>query len=71
MGSRVLWPYDYRERLDGVRGILTGLCWENVLIVEKVLNPCHDVVDVCGGSKMDALAILIDPCVVETAGRHR
>jgi hypothetical protein len=67
--SHVLWPKDYRARLGEVRVILTRLCWENIFIVEKVLNPCHDIVNVRGRGKMDTLAILINPRVVETAGR--
>jgi hypothetical protein len=49
-------------------GLLTGFCWEHGFIIEKVLDPCHDIVDVRGCGKMDTFAILIDPCVVETAG---
>jgi len=46
---------------------LTRLCWENSFIVEKVLNPRHNVVNVGRRGKMNTFAILIDPCVVETA----
>ena len=44
----------------------TGLGGEDVLVVEEVLYPCHDVVDVCGRRKLDAFAVLVDPRVVET-----
>ena len=43
----------------------TGLGGEDVLVVEEVLHPGHHVVDVGGCGELDALAVLVDPCVVE------
>jgi hypothetical protein len=42
----------------------TGLCGEDVLVIQEILDPCHDVVDVCRSAKVDAVAILVDPGVV-------
>jgi len=50
---------------------VTRLGGEDVLIVEKVLNPCHDIIYVCRCCKVDALAILVDPCIIEVwSSRH-
>ena len=45
----------------------TGLSGEDVLIVKEVLHPCHHVVDVGGRGELHALAVLVDPRVVETS----
>lgn len=41
---------------------------ENVLVVQQVLNPREDIVDVCRGGKFDLLSIRVDPRVFEPAG---
>lgn len=46
----------------------TGLGGEGVLVIEEVLHPGHHVVDVGGCGELDALAVLVDPCVVEATG---
>ena len=56
--------------MDGRAPIRTGLGGEDVLVVKEVLHPCHHVVDVGGCGELDALAVLVDPGVVQ-AGRRR
>ena len=46
----------------------TGLGGEDVLVVEEVLHPGHHVVDVGGCGELDALAVLVDPSVVQAGG---
>lgn len=44
---------------------LTGFRGEDVLVVEQILDPGHDIINVCGCGEVDALSILVDPSVVE------
>lgn len=43
----------------------TRFCREDVLIVEQVLDPGHDVINIGRCGEVDALSILIDPSVIE------
>ena len=43
----------------------TRLGGEHILVIEHILHPCHDIVDVRRRGKLYALAVLVDPCVVE------
>ena len=54
-----------KGRWEGGVPIRTGLSGENVLVVKEVLHPCHNVVNVRGCRKLDALAVLIAPGVVK------
>jgi len=47
---------------------VVGPCWERGWIIEKVLSPSENKVDVDRCSKFNWLAIGIYPCVVEPAG---
>lgn len=51
-----------------LRKVMTRLCGEDVFVTEEVLDPGPDVVDVGGCGEVDALLILIDPCVREAGG---
>lgn len=44
---------------------LTRLCGEDVLVIEQVLDPGHDVINICRCGKVNTFAILVDPSVVE------
>ena len=46
----------------------TRFCGEDSLIVKKVLHPCHDIVDVRRRRELYALAVLVDPGVVQAGG---
>ena len=56
-------------RWEGTVG-RTGFSREDVLIVKEVLHPCHHVVDIGGRGKLHALAVLVDPRVVEASGER-
>jgi hypoxanthine-guanine phosphoribosyltransferase len=40
---------------------LTGFGGKDVFIVEDILNPGHDIIDLSGCGEVDALSILVDP----------
>ena len=42
----------------------TRLGREGIFVVQQVLDPCHDIIDVRRCSQLHALAILVDPCIV-------
>lgn len=44
---------------------LTRFCGEDVLVVEQVLDPGHDVINIGGCSEVDTLSILVYPCVIK------
>ena len=45
--------------------LLTRLCWKNTLVVQQLLQPGHDEVDVRWGREGDESLILIWPEKVE------
>lgn len=51
---------------------LTRFGREDVLVVEEVLDPGHDVINIRRCGEVDALSILVDPGVVEAlSGQNR
>jgi hypothetical protein len=48
---------------------LTRFGGEHVLVVEQVLDPGHDVINIRRCGEVDALSILVDPSVIKAGGR--
>ena len=53
---------------DVVFGKVVGACGERGWVIEKMLGPGEDEVDVDGCGELDWLAVGIYPCIVEPAG---
>lgn len=51
---------------EALREVVTGLCRKNVLVIEEILYPSHDIVNISWRWQMDALALLVYPCIVQT-----
>ena len=62
LGLRIL---DEKRSID-IEAILTGFGWKHGFIVKKILDPCHDIVNVGRCGKMYALALLVYPSVTQS-----
>ena len=52
------------------RAARTGLGGKRSLVRQQAADPRHDVVDVLRRRQLDLLAVLVDPCIVESFFLH-
>lgn len=60
----------FRNRWEILLELCTELCGEVTSILDGLLNPGHDIIDVCWRGEFNLLALSVDPCVVETTGSN-